>query len=1204
MGTPVGNTNGLYIGSGSANILNNAQQLLTLLANSSSVGFYLTNSNTDVTATTLSTGVSPGTYGDNADIPIVTVGSDGRVTNITTVAIPTQTGTYSNANVAAYLTGTVTVGNLITTAGIFWSNGQPYSSGSGSIYGNANVAAYLPTYAGTLNNSSTIIGINANVAAFETYANATYATQATLSSFETYANATYSTIANAATLQSEITAANAAIVTANTAMKGYVDAANTIQSTQINTLNSGLTAANAAIVTVQSNLTAFEVYANSTFQTGGGSSYGNSNVNAYLSTGLVTTIVATGNIQSTGGNIVAAHFIYPNGVSILTGTGGTTYSNTNVAAYLSSGTDATINAINANITAANAAIQTLNANVGGFYTYANATYSTIANAASQESEITSLRGNITAANAVIQTLNANVGSFYTYANATYSTIANAAVLQSEINTINANIGSFYTYANATYQTTAGAYGNSNVAAYLPTYNGTIGTATGTVTIGGNLVTTSKLTTGNLVTSAGVFWANGTAYSTGSSFTGNLAGSTLFDSVNGRILANAYPQSDPGTAPPLWQNMKNNPPVYVNGVLQPAAGNNINGLININSYLMQTSGNVGLQSSYQTSTTRFTSGITNYQGLWPVTANVMQNTDRYRHTDNVLEVNLNGISWASSQSQLQNTVATQQNFLSIYGNGTLGTGSAVSGTVYIIPEGTALGSGLVANVNYVTGVIGQIQSQTTYGATNTANVIYARGFLPQVAPASNSVAITNAVGFHTPSGWVTAPGATGGLNIANRYAILNEDANSLIQTNANIVLAPGSGKAIVFSDGTSLTTAPSSSGGGLSWQSVQTSNFTAVAGSAYPVNTTSGNITVTLPSSPTAGQAVSFTDYSGNWNTAGVKIYGNGANIDGTSSNVAIVNQRETVAFVYIDSTQGWIPYSGFNTSTPAPVGGPYTASYLIVAGGGGGGAGQSSNTSGAGGGAGGYNVGNISLTLGTTYSFTVGAGGAGAPGASSVYNTCGTPGSNSTGFSLTMIGGGGGGSFNTGSLSNMNGGSGGGIGCRAAANYGTSPGSGTSGQGNAGGTASGDRASGGGGGAGAAGGVGSDGTTGGNGGVGLQNSITGTATYYAGGGGGGGSYVVPAGTGGLGGGGNGGYGWPTMDQTGFPGTANTGGGAGGGDNEGYSTSGGGGGNGGSGVVIVSVPTASYTGVTTGGPTVTTSGSNTIMTFTTSGSYTA
>jgi len=48
----------------------------------------------------------------------------------------------------------------------------------------------------------------------------------------------------------------------------------------------------------------------------------------------------------------------------------------------------------------------------------------------------------------------------------------------------------------------------------------------------------------------------------------------------------------------------------------------------------------------------------------------------------------------------------------------------------------------------------------------------------------------------------------------------------------------------------------------------------------------------------------------------------------------------------------------------------------------------------------------------------------------------------------------------------------------------------------------------------------------------------------------------------------------------------------------------GGGNGGSGIVILSIPTAKYTGTTTGSPTVTTSGANTILKFTASGTYTA
>jgi hypothetical protein len=47
-----------------------------------------------------------------------------------------------------------------------------------------------------------------------------------------------------------------------------------------------------------------------------------------------------------------------------------------------------------------------------------------------------------------------------------------------------------------------------------------------------------------------------------------------------------------------------------------------------------------------------------------------------------------------------------------------------------------------------------------------------------------------------------------------------------------------------------------------------------------------------------------------------------------------------------------------------------------------------------------------------------------------------------------------------------------------------------------------------------------------------------------------------------------------------------------------------GGQGGSGVVILSIPTVSYSGTTTGSPTVTTSGTRTILTYNSSGSYTA
>jgi putative alpha-1,2-mannosidase len=60
---------------------------------------------------------------------------------------------------------------------------------------------------------------------------------------------------------------------------------------------------------------------------------------------------------------------------------------------------------------------------------------------------------------------------------------------------------------------------------------------------------------------------------------------------------------------------------------------------------------------------------------------------------------------------------------------------------------------------------------------------------------------------------------------------------------------GSGDTIVVGSGATFA------GAGMSWQSVQTTGFTASAGNAYPCNTTSAGFTVTLPATPSAGDQV-------------------------------------------------------------------------------------------------------------------------------------------------------------------------------------------------------------------------------------------------------------------------------------------------------------------------------------------------------------
>jgi hypothetical protein len=274
------------------------------------------------------------------------------------------------------------------------------------------------------------------------------------------------------------------------------------------------------------------------------------------------------------------------------------------------------------------------------------------------------------------------------------------------------------------------------------------------------------------------------------------------------------------------------------------------------------------------------------------------------------------------------------------------------------------------------------------------------------------------------------------------------------------------------------------------------------------------------------------------------------------------------------TTSQWLQFS-------QPVG--YTVFYLLAAGGGGGGTSTANYSSGAGG-AGGVINSTATLTSGSSYTVTIGAGAAGLSAGTSTFGNSGT---NSTISSIAVAlggGGGGGGTAGAGSSPGQSGGSGG-SGLQNAVG-----GSGTVGQGNAGGTGSGSSPAWGSGGGGGAGAIGSNGTstTGGAGGVGTIFSIT--SAYYGGGGGGGVGSTYAAGSGGQGGGGNGGSG-----ATGTNGTANTGGGGGGTGINSVAGSAGG-----SGIAIIA-----YYGSQRGtGGTVTTSGGYTIHTFTTSGTYTA
>ena len=455
--------------------------------------------------------------------------------------------------------------------------------------------------------------------------------------------------------------------------------------------------------------------------------------------------------------------------------------------------------------------------------------------------------------------------------------------------------------------------------------------------------------------------------------------------------------------------------------------------------------------------------------------------------------------------------------------------------------------------------------------------------------------------------------------------VSDDSNIIKKCGTTTTIGSGASNPIVV-DGSAITlgrcggTVALASGatqtgfgrtGTVDWQTTpKTATFTAVSGEGYFCNTTGSAFNMNLPAG-VAGAIVSVADYAATWQTNNLTVVPNGTDKIGSINADAILStQGQSVTFVFVDSTQGWINTMDSTSNVRgaafvAATGGTITTSgnfkihtftgpgtfavsntavcasdnkldYLVVAGGGGTG-GKNCQTGAAG--AGGFRVSNdtcmpapltsplanpTGLTA-TVASFPITVGGGGAP----TPNPGGaSPGSNSI-FSTITSTGGGGGTGNSGGGPGDPGGSGGGARCGTGGSGNTPPVSPS--QGNPGGN--GDHSppeygTGGGGGAATAGGPGGTGGVG-NGGAGsfvVETGFAGSngtpgpvsgAKYFSGGGGG--ASETGAGTGGTGGGGVG----ANNSGSSTGGTTNTGGGAGAGNNADADGSGGG-----SGIVII------------------------------------
>ena len=458
----------------------------------------------------------------------------------------------------------------------------------------------------------------------------------------------------------------------------------------------------------------------------------------------------------------------------------------------------------------------------------------------------------------------------------------------------------------------------------------------------------------------------------------------------------------------------------------------------------------------------------------------------------------------------------------------------------------------------------------------------------------------------------------GTNIINKCSVtttIGAGAGETVNVCAATVNIGRCGGTVALACGATQTGFGAS--GAVSWNTtkITADPANAVSGTGYFCDTSGGAFTVTLPTSPSAGDIVALSDYTRTFNTNNLTIGRNSKPIGGIAEDAALSVDGQSATFVFVDDTEGWIniqetetsqtgatyivatggsPCSGAIVCTNYKVhtftgpgtlcvsaagnaGGSNTIDYMVVAGGGSGG-----TAYGGGGGAGGYRESPgtasgcysvsprgaapaVALPVSVQgYPITVGGGGAGVScsgcnpgvqGADSIFST------------ITSTGGGAGGGQAPGD--GGVGGSGGGATqakCGGSGNTpATNPVQGM--DGGDGGPGAPQYAGGGGGGATVVG------TTGhhtpspaapaqsGPGGAGATSSINGTPTARAGGGGGGKTSAgAEQGSGGTGGGGGGGQ---TPGSTSVAGTVNTGGGSGGGFGAPGNS-----GAGGSGIVIV------------------------------------
>ena len=158
----------------------------------------------------------------------------------------------------------------------------------------------------------------------------------------------------------------------------------------------------------------------------------------------------------------------------------------------------------------------------------------------------------------------------------------------------------------------------------------------------------------------------------------------------------------------------------------------------------------------------------------------------------------------------------------------------------------------------------------------------------------------------------------------RYSNVNQWT---FRTDGNLELPVGGD--ILDSDGISVLGGGGTGGatgatgiGGVEWQTVST-NYTLTSNSWISADTTAGGITLTLPASPSSGDAIWIQDISNSWEIHPVVLTTNNTvDIYGYNEDLSLNIEDSLVLLTYVGGTVGWDVKN---------ISGDYNLSYLIGA---------------------------------------------------------------------------------------------------------------------------------------------------------------------------------------------------------------------------------------------------------------------------------